>query len=177
MKANIILCLITIIMFSILTSCSRSQYFQNTKSTDLSNESFGGLRLHDNIYDASFLKLYGEQRELSQDNNLYNYYRPLPDLEIGTIIKGSRKGEIVRLIIGFEESQKKESKLHTAKGITIGSKKDDILRAYGKNYYKRSEQGVEIIGYVDRKQHATLEFWLDHKDRVFEIRLDDENVQ
>ncbi len=42
--------------------------------------------------------------------------------------------------------------------------------------YKRREQGVDIVGYVDHKLGATIEFWLEEDGKVAEIRLDDTNI-
>lgn len=35
-----------------------------------------------------------------------------------------------------------------------------MIKAYGTSYYKRGEQGAEIIGYVDKINHRSIEFWL-----------------
>lgn len=62
------------------------------------------------------------------------------------------------------------------KGIAIGSAKQDVIDSYGSKYYTRTEQGVDIIGYVDHKLRATIEFWLVEEGKVTEIRLDDINI-
>ena len=46
----------------------------------------------------------------------------------------------------------------TSKGIRIGSNIKDVIDMYGKNYYRRIEQGVDIIGYIDKKNYITIEF-------------------
>lgn len=154
----------------------RSYYFKHTDSTNLSNESFGKVRLHDNIHNPSFVKYYGTPL-IREDNDLYDYYHWERGLETASIINGKNKGDIVRLIIGVvEEGVNTETSLKTVKGIVIGSTKQDVIASYGPRYYKRTEQGADIVGYVDNKLRATLEFWLVEDGKVAEIRLDDINI-
>lgn len=40
--------------------------------------------------------------------------------------------------------------------------KDRLFSMYRTNYYTRSEQGLNIIGYIDNNMQVTLEFWLDN---------------
>ncbi|MBT2632780.1 hypothetical protein J7E76_27550 [Bacillus sp. ISL-101] len=183
MKIKYIILLVSIILVGFISfrtisffTEGRSFYFKHTNSTDLSNESFGKVRLHDNIHSPSFLERYGVPLN-REDNNLYDYYHWRNGIETASIITGKEKGEIVRLIIGEVEEYVKKNNLQTAKGIIIGSTKQDVLSVYGSHYYKRTEQGVDIIGYVDQKQHVTLEFWLVEDGKVAEIRLDDSNME
>ncbi|MGG1397502.1 hypothetical protein ABE288_06655 [Bacillus salipaludis] len=154
----------------------RSYYFKQTDSTNLSDESFGKMRLHDNIHNPSFVRHY--KAPLSRENNdLYDYYHWEGGLETASIINGKEKGNIVRLIIGeVEEGIKTKSSLKTAKGIEIGSTKQDVIDSYGPSYYKRTEQGMDIVGYVDHNLDATIEFWLVEDGKVAEIRLDDTSI-
>ncbi|MGG0592582.1 hypothetical protein ABEY80_22455 [Priestia megaterium] len=182
MKIKYIFILIAIIFLSFIgfqtlsfSTEGRSHYFKNTDSIDLSNESFAKIRLHDNIYNSAFIGQYGKPVE-KEDNEMYDYYHWENGLQTASIIKGKEKGKIVRLIIG-EVEERKSSRLKTAKGITIGSTKKEITSLYGSHYYKRVEQGTDIIGYVDQKLHVTLEFWLVEGGKVAEIRLDDSDVQ
>ncbi|RAS90827.1 hypothetical protein A3863_07530 (plasmid) [Priestia endophytica] len=182
MKIKYIIILIAILFlafiffqtFSFFTG-GRSYYFKHTDSTDLSNETFAGVRLHDDIHSSAFTAQYGEPRE-KDNNELYDYYHWKNGLLTASIMNGKENGRIVRLVIGQVE-ERKNSNLKTAKGITIGSSKKDILSLYGSHYYKRVEQGTDIIGYIDQKLHITLEFWLIEGGKVGEIRLDDSNVQ
>ncbi|WP_026575480.1 hypothetical protein [Bacillus sp. UNC438CL73TsuS30] len=154
----------------------RSYYFKKIDSTNLTNESFGKVRLHDNIHQLSFVKNYGTPLS-REDNDLYDYYHWEGGLETASIINGKEKGDIVRLIIGeVEEGIKAKNSLKTAKGIEIGSKKQDVIASYGPKYYKRTEQGVDIVGYVDHKLGATIEFWVVESGKVSEIRLDDTSI-
>ncbi|WP_433774474.1 hypothetical protein [Bacillus wiedmannii] len=147
----------------------RSYYYSHTAFTDLSNESIGQMRLHDNIDKEAFRKEYGEPIS-KEDNVLYDYYHWKNGVETASIMEGKEKGKIVRLIIG------ENKELKTAKGIGLASTKQDVISSYGLNYYERTEQGVTIIGYADHKLHTTIEFWLG-EEKVAHIRLDDADVE
>ncbi|NHM33742.1 hypothetical protein [Neobacillus terrae] len=154
----------------------RSYYFKHTDSTNLRNESFDKVRLHDNIHNPSFVKHYGTPLS-REDNEIYDYYHWEGGLETASMINGKDKGDIVRLIIGeVEEGVKTKTSLKTAKGIVIGSTKQDVIDSYGSSYYTRTEQGVDIVEYVDHKLGATIEFWLVENGKVAEIRFDDTNI-
>lgn len=173
----VLIILIAIIGYRTITFFTegRSYYFKDTVSTNLSNESFGQVRLYDNIHNPSFIKLYGTPLS-REDNDLYDYYHWESGLETASIINGKNKGDIVRLIISeAEESIKTKTSLKTSKGIVIGSTKQDVIDSYGLSYYKRREQGVDIVGYVDQKLGTTIEFWFGD-GKVELIRLDDATI-
>ncbi|MED3394436.1 hypothetical protein [Bacillus wiedmannii] len=147
----------------------RSYYYSHTDFTDLSNESIGKMKLHDNIDKEAFRKEYGEPiRKI--DNVYYDYYAWQNGIETASIIEGKEKGKIVRLMVG------EDIDLKTAKGIGLGSTKRDVISSYGSNYYERTEQGTAIIGYADHKLHTTIEFWLG-EGNVVHIRLDNADVE
>lgn len=180
-KYIVLLALIILIAFigyrtiSLYTE-GRSYYFKKTDSTNLSDESFGKIQIHDNIHNLAFVRNYGTALS-REDNDLYDYYHWKGGLETASIIKGKEKGDIVRLIIGeVEEGVKTKTSLKTAKEIEIGSTKQDVIASYGSSYYKRTEQGVDIVGYVDLKLGATIEFWLVEDGKVSEIRFDDTSI-
>jgi hypothetical protein len=54
--------------------------------------------------------------------------------------------------------------VNTQRNINLSSSLQDITKKYGQKYYKREEQGFNIIGYPDKKNKVNLEFWfLNHK--------------
>ena len=140
------------------------QYFF-TSITNLKNENIEGLYLFDNIKDEKFIKVYGKQTFKSQDNDLYNYYKIQDGLEIAT----NDNGDILRFII--------ETEIPTGKGIEVGDSISKAKTLYGRNFYKRVEQGVDIIGYVDKKHHQHLEFWYDLQNEIIMYSLNDNSIQ
>jgi hypothetical protein len=153
----------------------RQYYFKSLQSTDLSKETIDSIRLHENIHSPAFERKNGKALN-KNDNNMYDYFQWKTGLKTASNNKGKNKGEIVRLILSTSDEGEKPD-LKTSQGISIGSLKKGVLQKYGTHYYKRSEQGVGIIGYVDHKQKSTMEFWLDGENKVFEIRFDDVNVK
>ncbi|WP_066305731.1 hypothetical protein [Bacillus sp. FJAT-29814] len=120
-----------------------------TSSTDLSHENIEGIYVGDNIKSNKVTKKYEIPTEKSRDVEKYNYYLLRDGVEIAT----DQAGRISRFIIT-------DQGLPTAKGIHIGDTKEDVIRKYEKHHYTRSEQGFDIVGYVDKKRKISLEFWL-----------------
>lgn len=54
------------------------------------------------------------------------------------------------------------NKYKTTKGIQIGSKKSEVIKAYGKNYYEREETGGKTLGYFDKNKDFNIEFATDN---------------
>ena len=152
---------IGLLLIRVILSDSRSYHQTFTKSTDLSNENIEGLYLNDNINSEKVVSKYGEISKPSQDNNLYNYYYLTKNIEIAT---NKNDSKIIRFCVDDEN-------LRTEKGVSIGDSKEKAINLYGKNYYTRIEQGVEIIGYVDKEKDCSIEFWLNEKG-IFYIRFD-----
>ncbi|MBM7661048.1 hypothetical protein JOC85_001820 [Bacillus mesophilus] len=53
--------------------------------------------------------------------------------------------------------------------IRVGDSLQEAIQLYGSNYYTRVEQGMSIIGYVDRANKTFIEFW-HYNDEIYEIR-------
>jgi hypothetical protein len=149
------------VFFSIEVAFSRSYFHFNTFSTDLSQENMKGLRLYDDLTSPLINSNFGgiDRTHQSRDVEEYDYYFLSKNLEIA-----SKHGEITRFIVS-------EKEIKTEKGIGIHNNKDEVINTYGKNYYKRSEQGLDIIGYVDKKTKTSIEFWL-VDDKVAFFRWD-----
>jgi hypothetical protein len=74
---------------------------------------------------------------------------------------------IIRIIVNDNH----DKKLVTQNGIKLGDISEKVVKLYGKNYYKRQEQGTDILGYIDKKNQTTLEFWC-VENKIQMIRLD-----
>lgn len=144
----------------------RSYHYTFTKTTDLGKENIEGLFLNDDFYSDEITKKYGKKTEQSSKNIYYDYFELKKGIEVAVNKTGT--GEISRFIIN-------DINLKTAQGIKIGDKKDDVIKAYGKNYYFRPEQGTDIIGYVDKKIDISIEFWL-YDNKVIMYRLDNKSM-
>lgn len=149
----------TLLIAVIVISCFLIRPQVLARSTDLSSESVGGVKVRDNINSSSFSDKYQQPLD-KQNNELYDYYEWAGGLRTASINNGSQKGTILRLIISGPDNP-----LQTAKGIHIGDSKEKVLALYGETYYKSGEQGADIIGYLDREHQLTLEFWCEQQRR------------
>ncbi|WP_019244229.1 MULTISPECIES: hypothetical protein [Bacillus] len=138
-----------LLIFSFQHIFPRSYHHLITKNTDLHNERVEGIHLNENINDKKITARYGEISGESRDVVDYNYYMLREGLEIAT----DKQGMITRFIVT-------DKHLATARGIKLGDSKNDVIKNYGKNYYNRFEQGMNIVGYIDKKKQKTIEFWM-----------------
>ncbi|MEG0385369.1 MAG: hypothetical protein RR642_11505 [Solibacillus sp.] len=170
MKRNIIIfttigIIFLILAFSFNHTFARSYHHTFTKTTDLSKENIGGLFVDDDFYSEEITKTYGEKTEQSRNVKGYDYF----ELKKGIELAVNETGEITRFIIT-------DSNIETIKGIKIGDKREEVIKTYGKNHYFRSEQGANIIGYVDKKRNTSIEFWF-YNDIVEFYKLDNKSMK
>jgi len=150
-KIIIMLLLISCVILGAYQYLQRSSNFFFTKTTNLSEENINGLQLYDDISSKAFIIKYGTNIE-RLDNALFDYY----NLSDGLVIATDKQKQIIRITTGYNQTN---TTLKTSKGINIESSVDDVIRAYGENYYKRmDDSGVPVIGYVDQQRKITLEF-------------------
>lgn len=142
----------------------RSFHHKYTENTNLSNENMNGFYLFENINDEKFLNTYGKPTHKSADNEFYNYYLINDGVEIAV----NSKGEILRFIVENREEP-------TSKGIRVGDSLEKARSSYGDNFYERLEQGVYILGYVDKKNHQSIEFW-HYNNKILFYRFDDNSM-
>ncbi|MCC5464735.1 hypothetical protein [Pelosinus baikalensis] len=160
---TIMFVLISCIIFSVYQYSQRSSSLIFTKTTNLSDENIGELQLYENIDNKGFTKRYGTNLERI-DNSLFDYYK----LSDGLIIAVNKDRQIIRII----KNNESDHNIKTNKGIGLGNVVDEVIKVYGKDYYKRmSDFGVPIIGYVDKNKKVTIEFF-NYQNEVTEIRYD-----
>ena len=161
----IILLLMSCVIFGVYQYFQRSSSFRFTQTTNLNQENIDGLQMYYSIDSKEFAAKYGTNLKRI-DNALFDYYKLSDGLEIAT----NKQRQIIRIIINTETN----NTIKTSKGIELGSSIDEIISAYGTNYYKRTEEQMPwspVIGYVDHKRKVTIEFW-NVKNKVVQIRYD-----
>lgn len=160
---TIIFLIISYVLFSAYQYFQRSSKFIFTKTTILTGESIGGFRLYENIDDKEFTNKYMTNYQ-KIDNVLFDYYK----LNNGLIIATNKNRQIIRIMINV----KSDNSIKTSKGIGLGNSVDDVIKAYGENYYKRMDDiGIPVIGYVDQKRKVTIEFF-NYQNKVTIIKYD-----
>lgn len=157
--------IIFLLFYSFDHTFSKSYHVALGKSTNLSYENIDGMNLGDNVSDEKIISKYGVIEKESIKVVGYHYYLLSEGIEIATDLKKN----ITRFILT-------DNRFKTSKGIKVGDQKDQIIEVYGKKYYERSEQGAQIIGYIDKKNDITLEFWL-FDDKVNMYRLDKSSMK
>ncbi|MCB2358116.1 hypothetical protein [Clostridium estertheticum] len=161
----IVLLLISCIIFGAYEYFQRSSSFRFAKTTTLSQEGIDGIKMYESIDSKNFIKKHGTNLKRI-DNTVFDYYKLSDGLKIAT----NKQRQIIRVVINTETN----SNIKTSKGIRLGSSIDDVIIAYGTNYYKRTEEQIPsspVIGYVDHQRKVTIEFW-NVKNKVVEIRYD-----
>ncbi|MUT68325.1 hypothetical protein [Paenibacillus sp. NEAU-GSW1] len=135
----------------------RNAHYLTVKTTHLDQESIGNLSLNQSINDLK------PTPNADKNNSLFEYYTWENETKFATNFNDDK---IIRIIVY------KSSSFSTSKGIQVGDSKEKIIHAYGNNFYKRVEQGFDIMGYVDKNLNRTIEFWLTNDNNIYSIRLD-----
>ncbi|CRK83410.1 hypothetical protein [Neobacillus massiliamazoniensis] len=161
-----IMLLITSFVLLLLGGCigDRSSKISKTPTTNIKNESINEIKLLDSIQSDDFVKQFGTKLE-TIPNSIYNYYKLNNNLVIAT----NKKKEIVRI-----STPSNDSTFKTSKGISTMSTRDEIIRGYGKKYFERSDElGYKVIGYIDKSNKQTIEFFFTEQAGVLDhINLD-----
>lgn len=149
--------LISIALFITADEVKASISFRQAESIDLSAEHIEGIAPGQSVY--VLMDEYTIQRE--HDNALYAY-----SLQFAHVMVNARKNGEIASVSASNDSQ-------TSKGISLSDSIDTVISTYEDHYYTyRDDQGFTIIGYVDRNQKRTLEFW--HiEDELYRIILED----
>ncbi len=173
LKKTFRIIIITLISISCITFgayqyLQRSSSFIFTKTTNFNEENIDGLQLYKSINSKEFIKKYGTNSQRI-DNTLFDYYKLSDGLSIAT----NKDRQIIRIVIDDET----DKSIKTSKNINLKNSVDDVIKAYGTNYYKRiDDTGVSVIGYVDKKSKVTLEFF-NNQNKVTMIRYDISSMQ
>ena len=141
-----------------LYNAPRQSHYSRVSSSNLEQERLGDIQL---LQSLESLTQVPKPRD---DIERYQYYH----LDNETTVATARGDDKIILISVYSDL-----KMSTARGIHVGSSTDDVIEAYGSSYYKRGEQGADIIGYVDKINHRNLEFWLqDQKVNMIRYSVD-----
>lgn len=154
---------------TVLAACSQDydELVNNVETTNLVNEQLKNIKLGSLKKD---LKKQGFK--YGEDNPSYisqrDYDRYLGEEIFIDLNRESKKvvGVLTNDEINFEN-------VRTYKGIKINDDIQNVKKLYGGNYYTYSdeEQGLEEVGYVDKKNNIQLAFTANEKGKIIGIRL------
>lgn len=127
------------------------------KSTSLENEKLDQISLNQ-PFTSEFIEKYGDYKNI--DNVFYDKIREFQQLMIGT----NEEKEII--FISTDNPQ-----IKTTNNVTVGDPIEEVIRQYGKNYYKYRDMGMDdSINYIDRKSKIHIQIYF-RDEQVTEIVL------
>ncbi len=132
-----------------------------TTTTALRGEGIAGITLGDDIKNTDFISRFGMDIPKDHDNSLYSYYRLADGLVIATEVEHNR---VIRV-------RTDSSDYPTSRNIAVGDAVENVVEKYGADFYRRIEQGIDIMGYIDKSDNVTIEFWY-YSDSIISIRYD-----
>ncbi|MDX8045633.1 hypothetical protein SH601_06490 [Gracilibacillus sp. S3-1-1] len=162
-------CLILVLF--LVTACgsdTMKDVMKEVESTDLTNESIDDMKVGMSINDESF-RIEEDNFEPHPDNEYYSTERNYDQYWNEEIIMSVDRETQEILQVGMMENNETSS---SAMGIKIGSSIDEVIEAYGENYftYEDNEQSIHIIGYVDHPNNLQLSF-VHIDDKVIGINI------
>lgn len=141
-----------------LYNAPKQTHYKRVSSINLEQEVLGGIHLLQSIDSITPKPIP------INDIEGYQYY----SLEKETLVATMPGDDKIILVSVYSDHT-----MSTAEGINVDSTLEDVVAAYGTSYYKRGEQGAEIIGYGDKISHRILEFWLyDNKVNMIRFSVD-----
>ena len=140
MKRILALCMALLLIFA-LVACSDKTEENDKEALGNYSITYNGVKVEVGVDAKTLIAKLGEYT--SEDGeacgtNEKDVIYTLSGIEIETHVSGD--SEIVRQIKITSDAQK------TAKGITIGSTKDEVIAAYGKNYTEGSSGALRYVG-------------------------------
>lgn len=136
-------------------SKSKTEFYNNTESINLSGENVNSITLNSTENDV--IGAFGKPIEVRNVTNPKSKYVSYRGIEFGII-----ENKVIRYY--FNNNNYK-----TAKEITVGDTKENVIQAYGENFYERSESGLDTIGYFDKENMMNLEIGFKENKTVIVI--------
>jgi hypothetical protein len=143
------------------------------ESTDLTEETIGGMALMDKYDDAAIEKVFGKEYRKVEDESYYTYLYTTQQFIVD--LKVDKDNNLISIGIGLIDNS-----FSTNRGITKGSTLSEVEWAYGTKYLKKkysdfigSGEGY-FITYVDKsnKSQIIFEFNIQNKQESLKnIRL------
>ncbi|MDU9693936.1 hypothetical protein WKH56_08920 [Priestia sp. SB1] len=140
------------------SATSKDDYYKSTKSTNLSQEGIERLHIGSNKYDVT--KLFGKPTSIElvsePKSEYFSYGKSKNNYDLDFRIV---KNAVTSYTLYTE-------KYGSSKGIRVGSSKNDVIKAYGNNYYKRNDTGAKVYGYFDKVNKLNLEFSIESNEVI-----------
>ena len=134
-------------MLLFLTGCdpmskSKMEFYNSTESINLSEENINSIKINSTTNDVT--GILGKPDKVNIGANPTSKYLIYEEIEFGII-----EDKVFRYHFN--------NNYQTSKGITVSDTKEDVIQAYGEDFYERVESGLDIIGYFDKINMINLE--------------------
>ncbi|MFG6120168.1 hypothetical protein [Thalassobacillus sp. B23F22_16] len=136
----------------LLAGCAHNNkmdFYDKTNSSNLSEENIQEISL--GFPEQKLLETFGTPKEVETVDNPPSRHFIYENIEF-QLEEGSISGYILT-----------HERYATARNVTIGDTKEDVIETYGKNYYERSDTGATVIGYFDKRRNQNIEFAYDEE--------------
>ncbi|SDK36088.1 hypothetical protein [Sediminibacillus albus] len=154
-KRNIIILIFFICAF-LLSGCdskNKMDYYDDTKSTDLSQARIHTITI--NATEQQVRKEFGEPDFIEEvENPEATYYIYGNDKEDYSLDVMLTDGKVKRFFIGKDVFNSEIATL-------IGKSKEEIVKLLGNDYYERNDTGSVVIGYFDKSHQKNIELIMD----------------
>lgn len=145
---------LSLLLFAlILSGCgtkNKMDFYDKTPSIDLSKEKIGTVSIGSKEIEVK--NEFGEPdfieniKDPNSTHLIYGKDKKNSDLKFKIV-----EGIVDRYLLSSKEYE-------TEKKISSGSSKEDVIEAYGDNYYERTDTGADVIGYFDKTNKINIEF-------------------
>ncbi|WZX99204.1 membrane lipoprotein lipid attachment site-containing protein [Bacillus sp. FSL W7-1360] len=166
--------LLVLVMAIILSGCgttSQLNFYDETLSTDLSDENLLGVSL--DMSEDILLEKVGKpdfENSVEDPPTTYLIYGSSEDeYEFEFMIDDQNK-RVKRYFIRQEGYE-------TARNIEVGSSVTELIAAYGDSYYEREDTGSQVIGFFDKENQVNMEFSTSDNVVLSYIVIDTEMLQ
>ena len=121
---------------------SKTEFYNSTESINLSEENISSIKIKSTTNDIT--GTFGKPVKVNIVTNPTSKHLIYEGIEFGII-----DDKVFRYYFN--------NYYQTSKGITMSNTKEDVIQAYGKDFYERVESGLDTIGYFDKVNMINLE--------------------
>jgi hypothetical protein len=138
----------SVLLFLVVIGCDpfskeTMDFYEDTKSIDLSDENINSISIHSTENDVT--ATFGKPNDVEEIANPQSKYLSYDEIEFGIAAD-----KVIRYYF--------TKNYETSKGIKIGDTKEEVIKEYGENYYERTEGGLDTVGYFDKENKINIEF-------------------
>ena len=136
----------------LLVACSATNTVEmdGVASVNLTNLAVNNISIRANEEDI--LKVFGEPDHIEQIENpksfiyIYGRNKDEYDLDVRTV-----NGKVSRFFIASNMYELNND-------ITVGDSLENVMKSFGEDYYRRTDTGSQIVGYIDKENGINIEF-------------------